>query len=88
MPENTTSLRWTIESNTFSANHKAIRIAADQDHGIKPLPTSGDLGYPVPKPANHVIRNNVFEKNVHAFEQIDILDTRIDLNELRNNYYE
>ena len=88
MPENTTSLRWTIERNIFSGNHKAIRIAADQDHGIKPLPARGELGYPAPKPANHVIRNNVFEKNVHAFEQIDILDTRIDSNELRNNYYE
>jgi parallel beta-helix repeat protein len=88
MPENTTSMSWTIERNTFSGNHKAIRIAADQDHGIEPLPASGELGYPAPKPANHVIRNNLFEKNVHVLEQIDTLDTRIDSNEMRNNYHE
>jgi hypothetical protein len=60
LPENITVLDWKNENNTFTRNHKAIRIAADQDHEIRPLPENGELGLPAPKPANHSIRNNKF----------------------------
>jgi parallel beta-helix repeat protein len=63
LPENDTSHDWLIEGNTFTANNKAIRIAADQDHGTRPLPPSGKSGLPAPQPHDHRIRNNRFEGN-------------------------
>ena len=30
-----------VDSVIFDDNHKAIRVAADQDHGIRPLDPSG-----------------------------------------------
>lgn len=68
LPENITSYDWKIENNSFIGNQKAIRIAADQDHGIRKLPESGELGLPAPKPANHIIRDNKFEENIHVIE--------------------
>lgn len=63
VPENDTSYNWLIEGNTFSENDKAIRIAADQDHGIRSLAPSGEAGLPAPPPHHHTIRNNTFEQN-------------------------
>lgn len=88
LPENNTSLNWTIEHNTCIANHKAIRNAADQDRGIRPLPENGELGLPAPKPAHHTVRNNNFESNINVIDQVDVQDSLIDGNELVNNLYE
>lgn len=63
VPENTTSYNWLIEENRFVRNRKAIRIAADQDHGIRPLPPSGEWGFPAPTPHDHTIRCNDFIEN-------------------------
>jgi hypothetical protein len=42
LPENTTSLNFRIENNTFIGNYKAIRIAANLDHSIRPLHYNSD----------------------------------------------
>ena len=88
LPDNITSQNWQIENNTFLGNYKALRIAADQDHGIRPLPISGELGLPAPKPSNHVIRNNKFQENTYVIDQIDTLNSTIDQNEYLNNIYD
>lgn len=88
LPENITSLNWRIEHNSFLSNHKAIRIAANQDHGIHPLPESGELGLLAPTPAHHIIHDNKFESNVYVIEQADVQDTLIDGNEMVNNLHE
>ena len=33
-----TSHRWTVEGNVFKGNGTGVRIAADQDHGVRALP--------------------------------------------------
>jgi hypothetical protein len=88
LPDNNTSQDWQIENNTFIGNYKALRIAADQDHGIRPLPISGELGFPAPKPSNHIIRNNKFQENTFVIDQIDTLNSTIDQNEYLNNIYD
>jgi parallel beta-helix repeat protein len=80
--ENITSCQWLIEENTFTVNHKAIRIAANQDHGIHPLPESGEFGLPAPQPYGHIIRKNHFEDNDHNIELFQTIDT---LFETENN---
>ncbi len=55
VPKNSTSYDWLIEDNTFIHNGKGIRIAADQDHGIRPYEGSA------PRPHDHVIRKNRIE---------------------------
>ncbi len=86
--ENSTSRDWLIEKNFFSGNHKAIRIAADQDHGIRPLPEDGHLGLSAPKPANHVIRSNEFHDNIYVIDQINTFNTLIEHNQYFNNQYD
>src|SRR5439155_15387079 len=46
-PEKLTSYNWRIEENTFTRNGKGIRIAANQDHGIRELPADA---VPTPRP--------------------------------------
>jgi len=64
VPENKTSYNWLIEQNEFIHNNRAIRIAANQDHGIR--------SYKVPegqkpsgwlRPHDHTIRTNQFRDN-------------------------
>jgi hypothetical protein len=57
-----------ITNNTFQVNRIAVRIAADQDHGLRPLPASGDYGLPAPAPRNHTLRGNHFSLNVQDFD--------------------
>ncbi|MGC8667287.1 MAG: right-handed parallel beta-helix repeat-containing protein [Chthonomonadales bacterium] len=59
-PNAVTSFEWTILSNTFLSNGTAIRIAADQDHGIRPA-TPGPDGRT--RPRNHEIRRNNIQNN-------------------------
>ncbi len=88
LPENVTSADWTIENNVFSANRIAIRIAADQDHGIRPLPLSGEQGLPAPKPHHHAIRKNSFDGNGTDLDQLDAVDTIFERNDLNLNHYD
>lgn len=78
VPDNNTSYKWLIELNTFTNNQKAIRIAADQDHGIRPLPRTGELGFSAQTPYNHTIRHNHIEGNVVDIELINVKDTQIE----------
>lgn len=63
VPENDTSRDWRIEGNIFLRNRVAIRIAADRDHGTRPLTASGEWGLPAPPPRRHIIRVNAFRGN-------------------------
>ncbi len=59
VPDNDTSRNWQIERNTFSGNGTAVRIAADQDHGVRPFLNNGKT----PPPKNHRLVNNSFDRN-------------------------
>lgn len=61
-PESLTSHNWIIEENSFIRNGKAICIAADKDHGVRPLPEA-ESGRPEQRPHDHIIRNNKIEDN-------------------------
>lgn len=61
-PENDTSREWLIEGNVFNRCGKGIRIAANQDHGIRNLEIED--GEPTaPRPHHHTIRKNEFQEN-------------------------
>jgi parallel beta-helix repeat protein len=70
--ENNTSHDWLIEENSFTKNNTAMRIAGNHDHGIRPLPASGELGIPAPRPFNHIIRQNQFSKNITDFDIVNV----------------
>jgi parallel beta-helix repeat protein len=59
VPENDTSRDWTIEKNEFKTNGTAVRIAADQDHGIAPFNANG----PSPALGSHQVTGNSFANN-------------------------
>lgn len=84
-PANTTSYQWLIESNIFRKNQTAIRIASNQDHGIRPLPASGECGFPAPIPHHHVIIKNHIEGNIFPFQFEKIEPPDIQNNQLINN---
>jgi parallel beta-helix repeat protein len=75
---NETSRDWLIESNQLTGNGTAIRIAANQDHGIKALPETGECGLPSPAPKNHVIRDNHFHENGQNFDLHGDIETIIE----------
>ncbi|MCH8273761.1 MAG: right-handed parallel beta-helix repeat-containing protein [Armatimonadetes bacterium] len=60
-PDRDTSRDWLIENNRFLRNGVGIRIAADQDHGTRPL---DDDGKPrAPRPHSHKILHNDIQDN-------------------------
>ena len=66
VPDNVTSAYWRIENNRFERNGKAIRIAANQDHGIVPYePVAPQL------PHNHQIAGNQMFDNHQDIELIE-----------------
>ncbi len=86
VPENTTSRQWTIETNTFQHNNTAIRIAANQDHGIRP--------YKVPEgedpttwllPQDHFIRHNILRNNRLGIETLHAERTTFETNSFESN---
>jgi parallel beta-helix repeat protein len=85
VPENMTSYNWQIEENTFLHNDTGIRIAANQDHGIRPLPASGELGLAAPRPHHHTIVRNSFRENRVGIELENVGDTLTDRNEFTGN---
>jgi parallel beta-helix repeat protein len=82
--ENDTSRDWLIEGNGFSGNGKAIRIAADQDHGIRPLSPTGEWGLPAPQPCRHTIRKNRLENNQVDFDFNGVEFPLLEVNEIVN----
>ena len=79
VPKNTTSYDWLIEDNTFIHNDKAIRIAADQDHGIRPYQGGA------PRPHDHVIRKNKVEANRIGVELLNCGRNVVQDNTMRGN---
>lgn len=74
VPDNNTSRDWLITRNTFAQNGKAIRIAADQDHGIRPHTSSG------PAPSGHIIQGNRFERGTSGVELAGATGTKLEDN--------
>ena len=77
---NVTSRDWLIERNKLVQNKKAIRIAANQDHGVRHLEREHS---PVP-PDNHIIQNNEIRDNIIGIELEKVKDTQINQNVLNN----
>ena len=77
---NATSRDWLIERNRLIQNKKAIRIAANQDHGIRGLSESMSS---IP-PHHHVIQNNEIRNNVIGIELENAKDTQMEQNTLDN----
>lgn len=73
---NPTSSDWIIEKNRLIQNRTAIRIAANQDHGVLPLQDEGALA-----PHHHVIRNNEVRQNVIGIELENAIETQMERNE-------
>ncbi|MEJ5309084.1 MAG: DUF1565 domain-containing protein [Anaerolineae bacterium] len=68
-----------------TGNRKAIRIAADQDHGIRPLDPSGRWGQPAPRPHDHAIYRNTITGNVIGIELVDAEATTLAENQFHGN---
>lgn len=83
-PESVTSFDWMVEDNTFVRNGKGIRIAADQDHGIRPMPED-QRGRPEQRPHDHVIRRNQFQDNRIGVELVQADKTSIEGNTMNQN---
>lgn len=77
---NITSSDWLIERNKLTQNKKAIRIAADQNHGVRPL--EGEQAFVPPK--DHIIQNNEIRENVIGIELEKVKDTQMNENILDN----
>ena len=77
---NVTSSDWRIEKNRLLRNIKAIRIAANQNHGIRPL--DGEKSS-VP-PHNHLIENNEIRENNIGIELEQAENTQMVGNDLEN----
>ena len=77
---NETSRDWLIEKNKLLQNKKAIRIAANQDHGMRKLSADQSLV----SPHHHRIQNNEIRNNVIGIELEGVNDTQMDQNSLEN----
>ncbi len=82
VPENDTSRDWLIEENQFVGNNKAIRVAADQDHGIRPLPPGTP---PTPRPHHHTIRRNRIQESRIGIETVHCDETFLEENTFLDN---
>ena len=77
---NATSSNWLVERNKIIQNKKAIRIAANQDHGVRGL----DGGLSPISPSHHIIQSNEIRGNIIGIELEEVKDTRMDQNILDN----
>jgi parallel beta-helix repeat protein len=75
-----TSHDWRIERNKLIQNKKGIRIAGNQDHGVRTLREGKS---PVP-PHNHLIQNNQIQGNLIGIELEEVKDTQMNENTLDN----
>lgn len=82
--KNHTSHDWIIEDNTFLRNGKGIRIAKDQDHGIRDIATE-ERGPEETRPYHHrIVRNNIQDNRV-GIELCETDKTHIEGNILNSN---
>ena len=77
---NPTSSDWVMEGKRLIQNRKGIRIAANQNHGIRPLEEEPSS---IP-PQNHRIQNNEIRDNLIGIELEKAKDTQIARNILDN----
>ena len=77
---NVTSRDWLIERNRLIQNKKAIRIAADQNHGVVRL----ERDHSPIAPSNHSIQNNEIRGNIIGIELEKVKDTHLGQNILDN----
>jgi hypothetical protein len=77
---NVTSSDWLIERNKLIQNRKAIRIAANQDHGVHAL--DGEKSPVLPN--NHRIQNNEIRDNVIGIDLEHVKEIKIGEN-ISNN---
>jgi parallel beta-helix repeat protein len=77
---NATSRDWLIERNKLIQNKIAIRIAANQNHGIRTLEGENSSS----PPSNHVIQKNEIRDNMIGIELENVTDTRMNQNILNN----
>jgi parallel beta-helix repeat protein len=77
---NVTSQDWLIERNKFIGNKKGIRIAANQNHGVRPLENEKAAVFP----NNHRIQNNEIRENVIGIELDQVQSTQMNGNSLYN----
>jgi hypothetical protein len=76
---NATSRDWLIEGNKLVQNRKAIRIAASQNHGVRPLAEPSSM-----LPQNHLIQNNEIQENVVGIELEKTIRTQMVKNTMNN----
>jgi parallel beta-helix repeat protein len=77
---NETSRDWLIERNKILHNKKGVRIAANQNHGIRGL--DGEKSSVIPR--DHMIRNNEIQGNIIGIELENVKETHIHQNILSN----
>lgn len=86
VPENDTSRNYTVEANTFTRNTIAIRIAANQDHGVRPYRVpEGQDSQSWFRPHDHTIRKNTFSDNRIGIESCDADRTAVEENTFLRN---
>jgi parallel beta-helix repeat protein len=78
---NGTSRDWLIEGNRLFQNKKAVRIAANQDHGIRGLNEESQSSIP---PTNHILQNNQIRGNIIGVELEKAKETQMNQNTLDN----
>ncbi len=78
---NETSEGWQIEGNRFLRNAIGIRIAANQDHGIRPSPAEGTT----PPPRDHSLTKNDIQDNRVGIELVQVRNSRVVENLLNRN---
>ena len=83
-PDSHTSYDWTLTENTFTRNDRGIRIAADQDHGIRPMPAEIS-GTETTRPRAHRIVRNDIQDNRVGIELVNADGTEIRENLLNRN---
>ena len=84
IPETVTSHDWKIHNNTFLRNTKAITIAENHDHGIRPL-KSKDNKNDNSRPYNHRIYENKIDDNRVGIDLHKCDNTIISKNIITNN---
>ena len=75
-PDQAVSRDWLIEHNTFVRNTVGLRIAADEEHGLRKAdpPSSPERRL---RPVDHVLQHNQFQDNRIAIELSNCDRTRI-----------
>lgn len=86
VPENDTSRDWILESNRFTHHNRAVRIAANLDHGVRPyrIP-EGETPQTWRRPHGHLLRGNRFSDNRVAIETVSADQTSLEDNVFEGN---